>query len=299
MGNAAVVPPVTFRNDVMPVFARTGCNMGSCHGAARGKDGFRLSLFGFDPAGDHFRLTREMAGRRLNLGVPDRSLLYEKSVGAVSHTGGKRFEPGSEYGETILEWIAAGATDDAAVPACTELQLFPPKLVLAGAGSGQRTVARAVYADGTDRDVTHLVAFNSSNPPAAAVGPDGGRGRRRNVRHGRGGGVPHGPVRRAYRGRPRRGPAGDLPVRLAGPADAQLCRRAGRRETENLADRPQRTLHRRGVRPPGPPGPRRRRPAGGPRPGIRRLDRPGQAGGAGGRAAFPADVRGPLGDEVV
>ena len=44
----------------MPVFMRAGCNTGSCHGAARGKDGFRLSLFGFDPDGDHYRLTREM-----------------------------------------------------------------------------------------------------------------------------------------------------------------------------------------------------------------------------------------------
>ena len=95
---SAETPPVGFRNDVMPVFARAGCNMGSCHGAARGKDGFRLSLFGFDPAGDHFRLTREHSGRRLNLAVPERSLLYEKSVGTVSHSGGKRFEPGRRTG---------------------------------------------------------------------------------------------------------------------------------------------------------------------------------------------------------
>ena len=173
VADAAAVAPVTFRNDVMPVFARTGCNMGSCHGAARGKDGFRLSLFGFDPAGDHFRLTREMSGRRLNLAVPASSLLYEKSVGAVSHTGGKRFEPDEAYAQVLLDWIAAGAEDDPAVPACTELQFFPPAVNLAGPGSSQRTVARAVYADGTDRDVTDLVTFASANPTAAALGPDG------------------------------------------------------------------------------------------------------------------------------
>ena len=56
----------------MPVFMRAGCNTGSCHGAARGKDGFRLSLFGFDPDGDHYRLTREMPGRRDQPGRPRR-----------------------------------------------------------------------------------------------------------------------------------------------------------------------------------------------------------------------------------
>ncbi len=63
----------------MPVFMRAGCNTGSCHGAARGKDGFRISLFGFDPEGDHFRLTREMIGRRINLAVPSDSTLLEKA----------------------------------------------------------------------------------------------------------------------------------------------------------------------------------------------------------------------------
>ncbi len=76
----------------MPVFMRAGCNTGSCHGAARGKDGFRISLFGFDPEGDYNRLTREMVGRRINLAVPADSTLLEKSIGAVQHTGGKRFE---------------------------------------------------------------------------------------------------------------------------------------------------------------------------------------------------------------
>src|SRR3982751_275101 len=59
--------PVSFKLDVMPVFMRSGCNTGACHGAARGKDGFRLSLFGFDPDGDYMRITREVATRRIHL----------------------------------------------------------------------------------------------------------------------------------------------------------------------------------------------------------------------------------------
>src|ERR1700676_3213389 len=63
--------PVSFRLDVMPVFFRAGCNSGGCHGAARGKDGFHLGLFGYDPAGDYFRLTQQMVGRRIDLAVPE------------------------------------------------------------------------------------------------------------------------------------------------------------------------------------------------------------------------------------
>ena len=53
----------------MPVFFRAGCNSGGCHGAASGKDGFHLSLFGYDPAGDYYRLTRQIPGRRLDFPV--------------------------------------------------------------------------------------------------------------------------------------------------------------------------------------------------------------------------------------
>ena len=86
--DAKVDRPISFKLDVMPVFMKSGCNQGSCHGAARGKDGFRLSLFGFDPDGDHYRLTREISGRRINLALPAESLLLEKAAGKVPHTGG-------------------------------------------------------------------------------------------------------------------------------------------------------------------------------------------------------------------
>ena len=105
-------PPISFRTDVMPVFMKAGCNTGSCHGAARGKDGFRISLFGFDPEGDHYRLTHEISGRRVNLAVPSDSTLLEKSVGAVQHTGGKRFEVGSESYQRLHRWIESGVPND-------------------------------------------------------------------------------------------------------------------------------------------------------------------------------------------
>ncbi len=163
--------PVSFHLDVMPVFMREDCNTGSCHGSARGQDGFMLSLFGYDPMGDHHRLTREMAGRRINLAIPEESLLIEKSNGSVPHTGGKLFETGSDSWKTLVEWIADGAENDKPedIHAVTELEIYPPKLVLEGAGTTQQMTVRAKYADGHDRDVTDLVVFMTSNEPTAAV----------------------------------------------------------------------------------------------------------------------------------
>ncbi len=112
--DAKVDRPISFKLDVMPVFMRAGCNSGTCHGAARGKDGFRLSLFGFDPDGDQYRLTREAGTRRVNLAVPHDCLLMEKATGKVPHTGGKKIEPDSENYQTLIRWLEANAPNDAA-----------------------------------------------------------------------------------------------------------------------------------------------------------------------------------------
>src|SRR5215472_13295444 len=76
--------PLSFRLDVMPVFFRAGCNSGGCHGAAAGKDGFHLSLFGYDPAGAYYRLTQQIPGRRSELAVAAQSLILFKAAGAVA-----------------------------------------------------------------------------------------------------------------------------------------------------------------------------------------------------------------------
>lgn len=171
---AAADRPISWHLDVMPVFMRAGCNTGSCHGAARGKDGFRLSLFGFDPRGDYDRTTREIGFRRINLAVPEESLLIEKSVGAVPHTGGKRFEPESEYNQTLLRWLRAGAPPDAGEPArVTKLEIYPQQSVIEGQGTTQQFIARAIYSDGTTRDVTNLATFITSNDNSAPISVDG------------------------------------------------------------------------------------------------------------------------------
>ena len=166
--------PISFQLDVMPVFMKSGCNQGSCHGAASGKDGFRLSLFGFDPQGDYQRLTREIPGRRINLAVPERSLVVEKSIGAVPHTGGKRFAAESEYNKTLIRWLEAGAPNDKTTPAKVEsVVLSPPNGVLDGKNATQQLTVLAKYSDGTTRDVTSLAVFISNNDNSAIVSKTG------------------------------------------------------------------------------------------------------------------------------
>src|SRR5688572_3656125 len=124
---------ISFRLDVMPVFMKHGCNNGSCHGAARGKDGFMLSLFGYDPEGDYFRITRQMIGRRIDLAVPEKSLMLEKMTGAVPHTGGKLLSPTDQDYQTMLRWLQAGAPNDTGdTPEPLGVELLPAKIVFSG-----------------------------------------------------------------------------------------------------------------------------------------------------------------------
>jgi hypothetical protein len=169
---------VSFRREVMPIFMRAGCNSGSCHGAGRGQDGFRLSLFGYDPAGDHFRLCEEYLGRRIDLAQPEKSLLLEKSIGAVAHTGGELFKKDSAFYKTIQRWIQDGAADDSTAAAPTGLRLLPEKMVMRRGASEQqaptqRTVVMAQYADGSEEDVTHLALFLSNNDAVATIDKHG------------------------------------------------------------------------------------------------------------------------------
>ncbi len=174
VSNAAVQPSISFKLDVMPVFLKAGCNAGSCHGASRGKDGFRLSLFGFDPDGDYFRLTRQQIGRRINLAIPQESLIVQKGLGAVQHTGGVRFTTNSALYKTLVAWLAAGASNDPpSIAKLTGIEIFPKAAVLEGSNTVQRFVVRARYSDGAEREVTPLTVFISNNDVTAKVAEDG------------------------------------------------------------------------------------------------------------------------------
>ncbi len=137
--------PVSFKLDVMPVFLKAGCNSGACHGSARGKDGFHLSLFGYDPDGDYQRLTRELSTRRINLALPAESLLLTKATGKVPHTGGTRFKQDSPLYATIMRWLDAGAPEDPPTVATpTSMEILPKQMVLEGEGARQQMTVRRI-----------------------------------------------------------------------------------------------------------------------------------------------------------
>src|SRR5437899_6683349 len=101
-------PRVTFLRDVAPILNKVGCTAGVCHGAAKGKNGFKLSLRGYDPQFDYQSLLYDLAGRRFNRADPGRSLMLAKPTQEVAHGGGLRFEVGSDYYKIIYNWIAQG-----------------------------------------------------------------------------------------------------------------------------------------------------------------------------------------------
>ena len=171
--NSTVDKVVSFNLDVMPVFTKAGCNTGGCHGASRGKDRFMLALFGYDPKGDYERLLNEFPGRRINLAVPSDSMLLTKAVNSVPHTGGKLFETESFEYQTILEWLKNGApADKADVKKAVSLEFFPKETVIKGTGS-QNISVRVSYSDGTNRDVTNLTTYISSDSSVGFVSKEG------------------------------------------------------------------------------------------------------------------------------
>ncbi len=173
-GESAGERPWDFAADVMPLFTRYGCNLGGCHGRAEGQNGFHLSLFGYDPAGDHRALTRDVGGRRVDPMRPEASLLVLKATGRVPHGGGPRLPMGSEAERTLLAWIAAGAPErrGEALGTLKDVRIEPRSVRLDAPGPAQfRVVAR--YEGGRERDVTRLATFRSNDDSAATIDADG------------------------------------------------------------------------------------------------------------------------------
>jgi hypothetical protein len=166
---AETAPGPRFSRHVVALFSRLGCNAGSCHGAVKGQNGFRLTLFGAEPALDHDRLLREFCGRRINLSNPDGSLLLLKATGRVPHEGGRRLVPdGPEY-RLIRDWIAAGATLDPPEKSRTvRLSVTPPSRTVR-VGDGYALRVEAVFADDSAEDVTALCTFEARDKTIVAV----------------------------------------------------------------------------------------------------------------------------------
>jgi hypothetical protein len=162
-----------FENDIVPLLDRFGCNSSGCHGKAEGQNGFKLSVFGFDPAADYSALLKEGRGRRLFPAVPEKSLLLTKASGQVAHGGGNRIPANSQAFETMRAWIAAGAPyGDADAARVKSIRVEPNERILSmGAGQQLRIIAR--FTNGRELDATSNARFQTNNEAVATVGADG------------------------------------------------------------------------------------------------------------------------------
>lgn len=158
-----------FSRHVVPLFSRLGCNAGSCHGAVQGKNGFRLSLFGVEPALDHQRLLREAGGRRLNFQDPDASLLLLKATCKAAHEGGQRLTADSAEYQALRRWIAAGGPLDRPEQGQVRRLTVAPTSQTLKPGEEARLRVEATFADGSVEDVTALCSFESRDQSVASV----------------------------------------------------------------------------------------------------------------------------------
>ena len=165
--------PLHFANDIVPLLTRHGCNAGGCHGRASGQNGFKLSLFGFDPAFDYNAIVKEARGRRVFAAAPDGSLLLAKASGQAPHGGGRRLAPESEDYQTLRRWLTQGTpVGDDRAPTLQKLSVVPQQRVL-DRNAEQQLAVLAHYSDGSVRDVTRQAQFQSNELAVAAIDSEG------------------------------------------------------------------------------------------------------------------------------
>jgi hypothetical protein len=162
-----------FENEIQPLLTRYGCNSGGCHGKASGQNGFKLSLFGFDTKADYEEIVFRARGRRVNVAIPERSLLLLKSIGAVPHGGGIRLAPTSQAYQVLKQWISDGAPPASpSAPRLVSIRIEPTERSL---HSGEQVNLRvlASYSDNQELDVTKQAAYASNIDVVASVSEEG------------------------------------------------------------------------------------------------------------------------------
>ncbi|WP_309710501.1 DUF1549 and DUF1553 domain-containing protein, partial [Armatimonas sp.] len=171
--NTTIAPTYSFVNDVVPTLAKVGCSQGTCHGAASGKGGFKLSLRGYAPEQDFLAIVKALSGRRITREAPERSLFLRKPLGELPHRGGTVIAKNSPEHRLLLGWLEQGAPGPIEKePPLAKLDVLPGDRTLLP-NETQRLLVRATYADGRTEDVTHRALFSVNDPAIASVTDDG------------------------------------------------------------------------------------------------------------------------------
>lgn len=160
---------VDFDNEIIPIFTKAGCNTGACHGAAVGRGGFKLSLYGGDPEHDFRSVVFELEGRRVNLAQPDQSLVLLKPTESVAHEGGYRLEDDGEGAALLKRWIEQGAVRSLDRQRLATLEVTPKSQVVKRVGQSLRLRASARFQDGSVSDVTKWTVFTAEDPTAVEI----------------------------------------------------------------------------------------------------------------------------------
>ena len=164
---------VDFIREVNPILSKVGCNQGTCHGSQAGKNGFKLSLRGYDSVYDYRVLVDDLSGRRFNRSEPSQSLMLLKPTQGVPHEGGFLFDEESRYYKVLEQWIAEGCQYKPDAARVTGIEVYPPTPLLQLRHDQQQLIVIAKYADGTTRDVTREAVFDASNFEVATVSKQG------------------------------------------------------------------------------------------------------------------------------
>ncbi|MCH5373956.1 MAG: hypothetical protein JJ992_08270, partial [Planctomycetes bacterium] len=167
---------IEFQNDIIPVLTKAGCNTGACHGAAVGRGGFRLSLYGGDAQLDYRSIVRELEGRRINPVDPEQSLLVLKPTETIEHGGGQRLDSNGEGVQRLVDWIEQGAGwtsrrgGELAEPRqFIRLDVSPQRVIVSSQDPAVHFQAAAHYSDGSSRDVTKWTVFAPEDSSAVVV----------------------------------------------------------------------------------------------------------------------------------
>ncbi len=171
--NFDVTPPVSFRNQIVPMFTKLGCNSGGCHGKASGQNGFKLSLLGFEPDFDYNAIVTEARGRRVFPAAPDHSILLLKATGAVPHGGGRKLTRDSAAYAMMVRWLNQGMPRGSTKDRSVVRIAVEPASVIVNRHGAQQMLVTAFYSDGTQRDVTREAQFKSNEPNIATVDDHG------------------------------------------------------------------------------------------------------------------------------